>query len=271
MNPYKRFHLISNSLAVALVALGVGLSTFAGGPTERLAGSLFGVDNDGALSNPLIAVLMIGLVVLVWLSLSQFVLPRMFGFDWVRRLVLGRYYFEGTWIKAVRLAKDGKALAVMDVQPMDERFVVTGRFINERGEVISNFRTEYQALEWPVLKLKHVHNRPTQDSGARDGVSEIMFEANRERPRRFDGCFLEGAHAGALVEGARLDDRDARRLRIPGERAGVLREYWAEFFAPDINLARPNDEGGLDRGAPLTRATSVKTPKKTVPPAVVGP
>lgn len=238
MDPYKRFRLISNSLAVALVTLGVGLTTFAGGPAERLAGSLFGAAADGPLASPLTAVLMISLVVLVWLALSQYVLPRLFGFDVIRRLILGRYYFEGTWIKGVRLSDDRKALAILDIQPLEDGFCASGRFINERGEVTSNFRAEYQELAWPVIKLKHVHNRADQDNGARDGVAELMFEANRERAQRFDGCFIEGALEGALLEGSRLDDREARRLRTPGERAAVLSDYWTTFFTNEVHLNR---------------------------------
>lgn len=238
MNPYTRFRLITNSLAVAVVALGVGLTTFASGPAEQLAGGLFGSVASEPLRNPGTVAVMIGLVVLVWLALSHFVFPRLFGMAWIRRAILGRHYFEGTWVKGVRLTGDRKALAVMDIQPLEDGFTVTGRFINETGEVTSNYRSEFQSVQWPVVNMKPLHNRPDENNGARDGVFEVMFEANNDRPERFDGCFLQGAHAGALVEGVRLNDAEARRLRNPAERANVLGDYWAMFFSADTNLAR---------------------------------
>lgn len=245
MNPYTRFKIISNSLSVAVVSLGVGLTTYAAGPADVLAASLFGAASPTPLANAFTAGLMIVLVVLVWLSLAQFILPQMFNLAWVRKAVLGRYYFEGTWVEGVRLDGDDRAIAVVDFQPREDAFVVSGRFINAKGETTANFHADYQDLSWPVVKLKHVQNRPDTDVGTREGVAEIMFESNGERPMRFDGCFIEGANKGARLEGFRLGKDDAERIRRPDHRIAVLSEYWATLFADDVQL----DAAAVERSA----------------------
>ncbi len=246
MDPYARFRLISNSVSVALVSAGVGVTAHAAGPVDQLSAAFFGEAHTSGAPAAFAAAVFVTLVVLVWLSLAHFLLPRLFGFSWMRRTILGRYYFEGTWVEGVRLPDRKRALAVIDFQPMDDRFIVNGRFINEHGETVSNFHGDYQDLVWPVVKLKHQQNRPDPHHGSREGVAEIMFESNRERPSRFDGCFIEGANQGARVEGYRLSDKDAERIRQPGDREEILAQYWRAIFADDTRL----DKGGLRLGDP---------------------
>ncbi len=236
MDPYKRFKLISNSLSVALVSVGVGLMTYASGPVDHLATSLFAANPQAPMSGLFATAFLIGLVVLVWLSLAHYVLPRVFGFTRVRKWLLGRYYFEGTWVEGVRLDDDRRAIAVLDFLPVEDRVLVTGRFINNEGEITANFRADFQDIQWPVVKLKHLQNRADEPGGSREGIAELMFEANQERPLRFDGCFIEGANQGARLEGFRLSERDAKRLRAPHERMELLGEYWAMFFDTDVRL-----------------------------------
>lgn len=229
MNPYMRFSLVSNTVSAALV---LGALTIYG-PAGMEAATASSGGSGPALWAALAAG--VGVLVVFWVAMTEAIFPSLFRFDSVRKLVLGKYYMEGTWLQAER--GDGVTrMSVIDIQPKGRRFTFTGYSLNEDLEIESNTRIEFSRFDWPFMVYKHRNSLSDGADGLAEGVGEIQFEMNRSAARRYNGFLQFVRNQQRLkVEGVKLrSGREIKRLRSLEGRREIFSKYWELFFNRSI-------------------------------------
>jgi hypothetical protein len=234
MNPYQRFSLISNFVSAALIIAGLALF---GSPVMSAV-----IDTAGGSGPAMWASLggMLGILVVFWIAMTEAIFPVLFRFDTIRKLILGRYYMEGTWLQAEK--GDGvRRMAVIDIQPSGNRFIFTGYALNEDLEIESNTRIEFSRFDWPFMVYKYRNSLSDGGDGLREGVGEIQFEMNRSAALRFNGFLQFVRNQQRLnIEGVKLTKgRDVKRLRSLEGRRAIMEKYWALFFNTPLDRAAP--------------------------------
>lgn len=251
MFQYQRFRIIANAISAALVGVGlVFMVNRFGGLTALANLSVF--ETIGAAG--------VGLVVsvIVWIALSEAIIPYAFKSNLVRKVILGKYYVEGTWLQAERDG-DSLRLAIIDIQPNGNGFMFSGYALDEDLNIQSNMRMEHATVEWPFLTYKYRNTLAETDDQRREGVGEIHFETNRHAPRRFTGFFAGVQGTGRVkIEGVRLvRSSEVNRLRTLEGRVEVIEKYWELFFNRKVNLRR----------APVVQAANEVQATKAAPVA----
>lgn len=226
MNPYSRFNKVSNILAAGVIAalvLAFGLPGF-----ERISNLA-----NGDTGPTLMATLGAGIALLVvgWLALTGTIFPILFRVTVLRRLILGKYYIEGTWLQAERGAEE-RRMSVIDIQPDGYRFIFSGYALNEELEIEANTLIEFSRFEWPFMVYKYRNSLSDGSDGKREGVGEIQLEMNQASARRYNG-FLQYVRSSERlkIEGAKLTSQaEVRSLRRLDGRHRVFEKYWKLFF-----------------------------------------
>ena len=225
MNPYARFGLVSNTVSAAILVGGLAtlglpvfeaISNVAGGSGPAMWGALAGA---------------VTVLVVFWLAMTEAIFPTLFRFNTVRKLVLGKYYVEGTWLQAEK--SDGvQRMSVIDIQPDGKSFIFSGYALNEDLEIESNTLIEFSKFEWPFMTYKYRNSLSDGADGRREGVGEIHFEMNRDSARRYNGYlqYVRGSDR-MKIEGAKLTvQSEVRRLRSLDGRQKIFGKYWELFF-----------------------------------------
>lgn len=226
MNPYTRFTTVSNLMAASIT---VGAVLAFGMPTYEAISSLTGGEPGTTLMAASGAGL--ALIVLGWLAMTEVIFPLVFRISAVRKMVLGKYFIEGTWLQAERGSNE-KRMSVIDIQPDGKRFIFSGYSIDEDLEIQSNIMIEFSRFEWPFMVYKYRNSLSDGSDGRRDGVGEIQLEMNRASARRYNG-FLQYVRSDERlkIEGAKLTSgAEIRNLRKLDGRQLVLEKYWKLFF-----------------------------------------
>jgi len=196
MNPYARFGLVSNTVSAAILVGGLAtfglpvfdaISTAAGGSGPAMYGAL-----GGAIA----------------------IFPTLFRFNIVRKVILGKYYVEGTWLQSEK-DEGTQRMSVIDIQPQGKSFIFSGYALNEDLEIESNTLIEFSKFEWPFMTYKYRNSLSDGADGRREGVGEIQFEMNRDSARRYNGYLQYVRGASRLkIEGSKLTSQsEVRRLR----------------------------------------------------------
>jgi hypothetical protein len=255
MNPYARFRLVSNTVSAAIIV--AGLAVF-GGPVFSSISTL-----SGGAGTPFYTAMgaSVGVLVVFWLAMTEAIFPALFRFNFVRRMILGKYYVEGTWLQAERGTPTGNRLSVIDIQPAGKSFIFSGYALNQDLEIESNTLIEFSKFEWPFMTFKYRNSLSDGGDGQRDGVGEIQFEMNRSAAVRFNGYAQFVKNGRRLkVDGAKLTkNREVKQLRSLEGRGEVLGKYWNLFFATSLrveeraSLARPETEAAPVRSQETER------------------
>jgi len=226
MNPYSRFTKVSNLMAAgAIVAtiLAFGLPGF-----ERISNLA-----NGDTGPTLMATIGAGVALLIvgWLGLTATVFPMLFRITGVRKLILGKYYIEGTWLQAER-GTDERRMSVIDIQPDGYGFIFSGYALNEELEIEANTLIEFSRFEWPFMVYKYRNSLSDGSDGKREGVGEIQLEMNQASARRYNGFLQYVRSTDRLkIEGAKLTSQvEVRNLRRLDGRQRVFEKYWKLFF-----------------------------------------
>ncbi|MGH1422821.1 MAG: hypothetical protein ACRBEQ_13485 [Hyphomonas sp.] len=246
MNPYARFRLVSNTLSAALIVGGLAvlgqpifdtISQQTGGAGTKMYASLAGA---------------VTVLVVFWLAMTEAIFPAFFRFNAIRKLILGKFYIEGTWLQAERGAKAGHRLAVIDIQPSGRDFIFSGYALNEDLEVESNTLIELSRFEWPFMTYKYRNSLSDGGDGQREGVGEIQFEMNRSAAQRYNGFAQYVKNPTRLkIEGAKLmRNSEVKRLRSLEGRQAVLSKYWELFFNNSIQPVKKSGPASIDWQAP---------------------
>jgi hypothetical protein len=232
MFQYQRFRLIANAISAALVGVAIVFMVNRFGGLTALA-NLSMIESIGVACAGLVV------SVIVWLALSEAIIPYAFKSNFIRRTILGKYYVEGTWLQAERDGEDLR-LAIIDIQPNGNGFMFSGYSLDADLNIQSNMRMEHATVEWPFLTYKYRNSLAETDDQRREGVGEIHFETNRAAPRRFTGFFAGVQGTGRVkIEGVRLTKaREVSRLRTLEGRVEVIEKYWDLFFTRRVNLKR---------------------------------
>jgi len=225
MNPYSRFRFISNMAAAALMAG----SLCAVWP---VASALLVTETGGAALAYKVSVAGIAAaLVLASLVITEWVFPALFQVAFLRKLVLGKHYIEGTWLQAERGPAGSERLTVLIIRPRRYGFGLSGYCLNQESEIESNRMVEYSKLDGPVLAYAYRSLMPDGAGNQARGMGELMFEQRRGAPKAFSG---HGEPVGARrfqVEGVKLTKwSERRRLRKLEQRAEVVEKYWDLFF-----------------------------------------
>jgi hypothetical protein len=262
MNPYARFRLVSNTVSAAIIV--AGLAVF-GGPVFATISTL-----SGGKGTPFLAAMgaSVGVLVVFWLAMTEAIFPALFRFNAVRRVILGKYYIEGTWLQAERGTPTGNRLSVIDIQPSGRSFIFSGYALNQDLEIESNTLIEFSKFEWPFMTFKYRNSLSDGADGQRDGVGEIQFEMNRSSAVRFNGYaqFVKNGRR-VKVDGAKLTkNREVKQLRSLERRRDVLSKYWNLFFATSLRLDEKAVETSIFETAPeRTQETERRRVETTVP------
>ena len=226
MNPYSRFTTVSTLMAATLTigaVLAFGMPAF-----EAISKYNGGQTGPGlmAATGASLALLVVG-----WLAMTEVIFPLVFRISAVRKMVLGKYYIEGTWLQAER-GQDEKRMSVIDIQPDGNRFIFSGYSLNEELEIQSNIMIEFSRFEWPFMVYKYRNSLSDGSDGRRDGVGEIQLEMNRSSARRYNG-FLQYVKSDERlkIEGAKLiGEAEVDQLRRLDGRHKIFDKYWKLFF-----------------------------------------
>ncbi len=225
MNPYGRFLVVANAVSAAIV---LSLVSMVSGPLfETYKSANFQVEYAPYAAAA--AALMVTIV--VWLALTDAVLPFFFRYTPVRRMILGKHYMEGTWIQAEKHV-GAPRMAVIEIQPAGTKFRFSGYAVDENLEVQSNVVMEFSKFDWPFMTYKFRNSLADTAEEGREGVGEIHLEANRHAPRSYNGFVQTVNSLGRVkIEGVRLmKEREIRNLRSLEFRADVIDKYWGLFF-----------------------------------------
>ena len=258
MNPYSRFGLVSNTVSAAAILTVLALV----GPQMLVTlETVFGAD-----AGTMVTAIGGSVVVMVvfWLAMTEAIFPTLFRFNSVRRMVLGKYYFEGTWLQSEK-GNDHERLSVIDIQPNGKGFIFSGYSLNKDLEIESNTLIEFSKMEWPFMTYKHRNSLSDGVDGKRDGVGELQFEMNRAASRRYNGFvqFVRSADR-VRVEGAKLtSNKEVKSLRSLQGRRKVFSEYWDLFFNSSVATTAVEPE------PKIVRDVVIETSKPEAPVAEV--
>ncbi len=225
MTPYSRFRLISNTAAAALIAGGLcavwpllaGMIAAATGGVTAAYTAFVGV---AAL-----------LSVVAFLTLSEAVFPALFQLPFLRRMVLGRHFVEGTWLQAERGPSGSERLTVLNIRPAGAGYDLSGYSLNQESEIESNRMVEYTKLDGPVLFHAYRSLMPDGAGNQARGTSELMFEQRRGAPKAYSGYGEPVGGRRYQIEGVKLTRwSERRRLRKLDLRADIVETYWNLFF-----------------------------------------
>jgi len=230
MNPYARFGLVSNSVSAAMIVGALAVC----GPT------VFAAISETAGTGPALwgsLAAAVTVLVVFWLAMTEAIFPSLFRLNSVRKMVLGKYHIEGTWLQAEK--GEGTArMAVIDIQPAGKGFIFSGYALNSDLEIESNALIEFSKFEWPFMTYKYRNSLSDGADGQREGVGEIQFEMNRDAARRYNGYVQYVKNEARLkIEGAKLTKgREVRKLRSLEGREEVFGKYWDLFFNRTLKL-----------------------------------
>lgn len=224
MNPYNRFSLFSSSVTAALILAVLAVS----GQAIFKAVQQFGTSPTEL---GIVAVAAVTIMVVFWMAFTEVILPSLFRLNWVRKMILGRYYIEGTWLQAEK-GQGAAHIAVIDIQPNGKNFTFSGYALDENLDVNSNVLLELAKFDWPFLTFKYRNSLSDGSDGQRDGVGEVQFEMNQASARRYNGFsqYIKSDERKRL-EGTKLTRAtDVRRLRTLEGREEIVDHYWDLFF-----------------------------------------
>ena len=269
MNPYSRFGLVSNTVSAAAILTLLAIV----GP--GVLGSLESVLGADAGAKAMAIGGGVAVMVVFWLAMTEAIFPALFRFNSVRRLILGKYYFEGTWLQSEK-GEGHQRLSVIDIQPDGKGFIFSGYSLNQDLEIESNTLIEFSKMEWPFMTYKHRNSLSDGADGKRDGVGELQFEMNRAASRRYNG-FVQFVRSPERlrVEGAKLTNgREVKDLRTLQGRQKVFAKYWDLFFnaslrptAPD--LPKVENQGTREAAPKIEREVVIEAAKPATPVASV--
>ena len=254
MNPYSRFGLVSNTVSAALIL--TGLAVFGSTIIEAASGAAAGggIAAIGTLAT------IVTVMVVFWLAMTEAIFPALFRFNAVRRMILGKYYFEGTWLQSEK--GEGHArLSVIDIQPQGKGFIFSGYSLNEDLEIESNTLIEFSKLEWPFMTYKYRNSLSDGADGKREGVGELQFEMNKASARRYNGYVQYVKNQARLkIEGAKLTSNgEVKQLRTLQGRQKVFSKYWDLFFNTSLRKAStPEPSPQVERVVEAVRTEPVK-------------
>lgn len=232
MNPYSRFRLISNTATTALIAG----SLCAAWPLAS-AMLVTAIGGAGTAYQLAVAGIAAGLV-LAALAISEWIFPALFQMSFLRRIVLGKHYIEGTWLQAERGPAGSERLTVLHLRPSGYGFDLSGYSLNQESEIESNRMIEYSRLDGPVLTYAYRSLMPDGAGNQARGMGELMFEQRGGAPKAYSG---HGEPIGARrfqVEGVKLTKwSERRRLRKLEQRSGIVTHYWGLYFGGPVGMA----------------------------------
>jgi hypothetical protein len=262
MNPYSRFGLVSNTVSAALILTGLAVfgSTIIEAASSAAAGS--GAAAIGTLAT------MVTVMVVFWLAMTEAIFPALFRFNSVRRMILGKYYFEGTWLQSEK-GEEHSRLSVIDIQPQGKGFIFSGYSLNEDLEIESNTLIEFSKLEWPFMTYKYRNSLSDGADGKREGVGELQFEMNKAAARRYNGYVQYVKNqARVKIEGAKLTSNgEVKQLRTLQGRQKVFSKYWDLFFNASLRKSAEKAETAVtaEVEAPAPKVERVVEAVRTEP------
>lgn len=234
MNPYSRFGLVSNTVSAAAILTVLAVI----GP--QVAGAIQASTEAGSVAMWGSLAGAVTVMVVFWLAMTEAIFPTLFRLNSIRRMILGKYYFEGTWLQSEK-GEDHKRMSVIDIQPDGKGFIFSGYSLNEDLEVESNTLIEFSKLEWPFMTYKHRNSLSDGTDGKREGVGEIQFEMNKAAARRYNGFVQYVRQENRVrIEGAKLtSNSEVKNLRTLQGRQKVFAKYWDLFFNSSMRPAAP--------------------------------
>ena len=256
MNPYARFGLLSNTVSAAILV--GGLATF-GLPVFDAITAVAGESQTamwGAMGGA------VTVLVVFWLAMTEAIFPTLFRFNSVRKLVLGKYYVEGTWLQSEK-DEQFQRMSVIDIQPDGKSFIFSGYSLNQDLEIESNTLIEFSKFEWPFMTYKYRNSLSDGSDGLREGVGEIQFEMNRSAARRYNGFlqYVRGMNR-MKIEGSKLTSQsEVKRLRSLDGRQKIFSKYWELFFERSLRK-----QGNVKSTAAFKPETFVAPPAVAVAP-----
>lgn len=255
MNPYSRFRLISNFAAAAMMAGAL----CAGWPVASAL--LVTALGTAGLPYQIAVGGIAAALVLGSLMVSEWVFPALFQMSFLRRMVLGRHYVEGTWLQAERGPSGSERLTVLHVRPAGYGFALSGYCLNQESETESNRMIEYARLDGPVLTYAYRSLMPDGAGNQARGMGELLFEQRRGAPKAYSG---HGEPVGGRrfpVEGVKLTKgAERRRLHRLDQRAVIVEKYWGLFFGAPAMVETSGDVPVVAK--PAVRRPVIVTPQR---------
>lgn len=225
MTPYSRFRLVSNTVAAAFIVGGLCAVW------PLLAGMIAAATGGVTAAYAAFVAVAALLSVVAFLTLSEAVFPALFQIAFLRRVVLGRHYVEGTWLHAERGPSGSERLTVLHIRAAGAGYDLSGYSLNQESEIESNRMVEYTTLDGPVLFHAYRSLMPDGAGNQARGTSELMFEQRRGAPKAYSGYGEPVGGRRYQIEGIKLTRwSERRRLRKLDQRAGVVETYWNLFF-----------------------------------------
>jgi len=252
VTPYRRFSIVASVIS-SLVTLG-GLSLAAVLYADRLPESPTEIGGLLAIAAVLVTV--------VWLALQSSIVPFFLRSGLLRRLVLGRYNVEGTWIQIER-GEDFTRMAIIDFQPSRNNFILSGYSLDDMLQVQTQLHATNTEISWPFMRFQFRNPLSDGEDGLRDGLGEIRFEMNRAASLRYNGYLQPvGSTKRISVEAVKLTSpRDIRAIRTLEGRRRLLETYRANFSPNTLATAHSKLERAADELQALRfRRRSTDTP-----------
>lgn len=134
--------------------------------------------------------------------------------QFLRRLLLGRAFVEGTWIDVAYIDDRPVAAGIVRIEPASLGLRLSGEVFDLDGRPNGSFRSELADLFWPTLCYKYSAVRsesPTHDDF--QGYSEIQFAERDGKSMRYQGYYCDLFQGRRIdVVGARLSEQEDEEL-----------------------------------------------------------
>ena len=128
--------------------------------------------------------------------------------SWLRRLLLGRKYVEGTWIDVVSYPDHDQQIGIVYIGSHKSGLTYHGENLDLEGRFVNSFRAESVKVDFPHI-LFHYREDVGRGVPFLAGVGGITFDRRTGRPARYTGYCLDAVEkVSYTVIGRRVDDAD---------------------------------------------------------------
>ncbi len=150
---------------------------------------------EDIVGNPTVTLLLLIVIVVLLGRLAEFFIKELvLRARWLRRIIMGAQFIEGTWIDKVVTDNNIESIALLTIVFENSRFEINGESLDLAGERLGTFRTYISEYEnWELRYAYHGMNKRKQDVRI-DGYGEYHFVRGDQMPLTFSGFLHDSRH-----------------------------------------------------------------------------
>ena len=157
------------------------------------------------------------------------------SWPWLRRALLGRHYFEGTWCDVVSISNQAPIYGISWIEP-DGMSVKWFAFNHSAAlSPCGFFIADLISVEWPRLFFKY---KVSDDSSVEaEGFGQLMFDVNQGGAAYYHGFCVDRHGSISTIFGSRITDQEtlSQLIALKGRKEAL--GHAASQIADMMNLS----------------------------------